>query len=112
MVVYLNNTHYYQPHKSNVLSPEKIGIAAKCAGIEPKIIFKNIYFGIAYNQQHQLAIAKQISDLIESKKEDIRLLAVSNLTKFFKESKSKNHAAIILKEILGILCKVCFYSGR
>src|SRR5947209_18869342 len=32
MVVYLNNTHYYQPDKSNVLSPEKLGIAAKCAG--------------------------------------------------------------------------------
>ncbi len=107
MAVYVNNTDYYQPDKSNVLSPEKIGIAAKCAGIEPKIVFKNIYFGVAYNQQHQLAIAKQVSDLIESKKEDIRLLAVNNLTKFFKESKNKNHAANILKEVLGILCKVC-----
>ncbi len=105
--VYMNNTDYYQPDKSNVLSPEKIGIAAKCAGIEPKIVFKNIYFGVAYNQQHQLVIAKQISDLIESKKEEIRLLVVNNLTKFFKESKNKNHAAIVLKEVLGILCKVC-----
>jgi len=33
MAVYMNNTDYYQPDKSNVLSPEKIGIAAKCAGI-------------------------------------------------------------------------------
>jgi predicted ATP-dependent serine protease len=45
--------------------------------------------------------------LIESKKEDIKLLVVNNLTKFFKESKNKNHAASILKEVLGILCKVC-----
>jgi hypothetical protein len=52
--------YYYQPDKSNVLSPEKVGIAAKCAGIEPKITFKNIYFGIAYNQQHQLAIATDL----------------------------------------------------
>jgi len=107
MAVYVNNTDYYQPDKSNILSPEKIGIVAKCAGIEPKIVFKNIYFGVAYNQQHQLAIAKQVSDLIESKKDDIRLLVVNNITKFFKESKNKNHAAIVLKEVLGILCKIC-----
>jgi len=107
MAVYMNNTDYYQPDKSVILSPEKIAIAAKCAGIEPKIVFKNIYFGVAYNQQHQLAIAKQVSDLIESKKEDIRLLVINNLTKFCKESKNKNHAAIVLKEVLGILCKVC-----
>jgi hypothetical protein len=48
-----------------------------------------------------------IFDLIESKKEDIRLLVVNNLTKLFKQSKNKNHAAIVLKEVLGILCKVC-----
>ena len=107
MAVYMNNTDYYQQDKSNILSPEKIGVAAKCAGIEPKIVFKNIYFGIAYNEQHQLAISKQVSELIESKKEDIRLLVVNNITKFFKESKNKNHAAIVLKEVLGILCKVC-----
>jgi Rad51 len=107
MAVYMNNTDYYQPDKSNVLSPEKIGIAAKCAGIEPKIVFKNIYFVVAHSQQHQLVIAKQISDLIDSKKEDIRLVVVNNITKFFKESKNKNHAAIVLKEVLGILCKVC-----
>ena len=93
----MNNTDYYQPDKSNVLSPEQIGIPAKCAGIEPRIVFKNLYFGVAYNQQHQLAIAKEISNLIESKKNDIRLLVVNNLTKFFKESKNKNYAAIVLK---------------
>ena len=69
-------------------------------------VFKNLFVQIAYNQQHQLAVAKQISELVESKK-DIKLLVVNNLTKFFKESKNKNHAAIVLKEVLGILCKVC-----
>lgn len=83
MAVYMNNTDYYQPDKSNALSPEKIGIAAKCAGIEPKIVFKNIYFGIVYNQQHQLAIARQIFDLIESKKEDIRLLVINKFVNLF-----------------------------
>src|SRR5437899_11822492 len=36
MAIYMNNVDYYQPDKSVVLSPEKIAIAAKCAGIEPK----------------------------------------------------------------------------
>jgi Rad51 len=35
MAVYVNNVDYYQSDKSVVLNPEKIAIAAKCAGIEP-----------------------------------------------------------------------------
>lgn len=76
--------------------------------IEPKIVFKNLFVQIAYNGAHQLAVAKQVSDLIESGKgADIKLLVINNLTKFFKESKDKNRAANSLKEVLGILCKTC-----
>ena len=45
---------------------------AKCAGIEPKIVFKNLFVQMAYNQQHQLTLTKQISELIQSKKQDIK----------------------------------------
>ena len=107
MAVYVNNVDYYQPDKSVVLSPEKIAIAAKCAGIEPKIVSKNLFVQMAYNQQHQLAVAKQISELIESRGQDIKLLVVNNLTKFFKESKNKNYAANTLKEALGTICRIC-----
>jgi hypothetical protein len=107
MAVYMNNVDYYQPDKSLVLSPEKIAITAKCAGIEPKIVFKNLFVQIAYNQQHQLAVTKQISELIEEKKQDIKLLVVNNLTKFFKESKNKNYSANMLKEALGTICRIC-----
>lgn len=63
---------------------------------------------MAYNQNHQLAAARQISDFIESNNnQDIKLLVVNNLTKFFKESRNKNYAANMLKEVLGILCNVC-----
>jgi len=106
MAMYLNNVDYYQPDKSKVLSPERIAIAAKCAHIEPKIVFKNVFVQIAYNQKHQLAIAKQVADFI-TRNQDIRLLVVNNLTKYFKESKYKNYAASILKEVIGILCRVC-----
>jgi len=107
MAVYMNNVDYYQPDKSLVLSPEKIAIAAKCAAIEPKIVFKNLFVQMAYNQQHQLAVTKQISEFIESKKQEIKLLVVNNLTKFFKESKNKNYAANALKEALGTICRIC-----
>jgi hypothetical protein len=106
MAAYVNSVDYYQPDKSLVLNPEKIAIAAKCAGIEPKIVFKNLYIQIAYNQQHQFVVAKQISDLIESKKQDIKLLVVNNMTKFFKDS-NKNQAANTLKEALGTICRIC-----
>jgi hypothetical protein len=107
MSVYINNVEYYQPDKSLTLSPEKIAIAAKCAAIEPKIVFKNVFVQMAYNQQHQLVVTKQISELIESRKQDIRLLVVNNLTKFFKESKNKNQAANTLKEALGTIRRIC-----
>lgn len=69
MAIYINNIDYYQRDKSNILSPEKIAIAAKCAGIEPKIVFKNLFVQIAYNGAHQLAVAKQICDLLNQRKE-------------------------------------------
>lgn len=107
MAMYVNNVDYYQPDKSKVLSPEKIAIASKCAGIEPKIVFKNLFLQIAYNQKHQLSVVKQVCTLLESRTQDIRLLVVNNITKFFREAKHKNYAAGILKETLGLLCKVC-----
>ena len=108
MAVYINNVDYYKINKSDVLSPEKVATVAKCARIEPKIVFKNIFFQVVYTESHQLGVAKQVSDFIESRKgENIKLLVVTNLTKFFRESKNKNRAATVLKEVLGILCKTC-----
>jgi len=63
MAIYMNNVDYYQPDKSVVLNPEKIAIAAKCAAIEPKIVFKNLFIQIAYNQQHQAIIAFHLKDV-------------------------------------------------
>jgi len=107
MALYVNNVQYYQSDKSNVLNPEKIAITAKCARIEPKIVFKNLFAVMAYNQRHQLEVTKQICDLLDSKKHDIKLLVVNNITKFFKDSKNKNYSANALKEVLGILGKSC-----
>ena len=78
MVLYINNTVYYQQDKSKVLSPEKIANAAKCMNIEPKVVFKNIFAQVAYNQRHQLAIAMQVADFITIRNQDIRLLVINN----------------------------------
>jgi len=106
MAVCLNNSDYYDQRKIAALNPEKIGVAAKCAGIDPKIVFKNLYVHPAYNLQHQLTVADQVADLIQSSR-DIKLLVVNNITKFFKELKNKMEAANILKEVIGILDKAC-----
>ncbi|MGA9150701.1 MAG: hypothetical protein WBZ36_08990 [Candidatus Nitrosopolaris sp.] len=68
---------------------------------------KTLFVQIAYNQRHQLTVAKQVSGFLESRNQDIRLLVVNNITKYFREAKHKNYAAGILKETLGVLCKVC-----
>ena len=38
---------------------------------------------------------------------DIKLLLVNKVTKFFEDSKNKMEAANILKEVIGIISKVC-----
>ena len=106
MAVCINNSDYYDQRKTASLNPEKIGVAAKCAGIEPKIVFKNLYVHPAYNQQHQLTVAKTVAKLLESNN-DIKLLVVNNITKFFRESKNKMETANILKQVIGIISKVC-----
>src|ERR687887_110070 len=106
MGVCINDVDYYDQTKTAALSPEKIGVAAKCASIDPKIVFKNLYVHPAYNQQHQLTVAGQVAELIESNN-DIKLLVANNITKFFKESKNKMESANILKQVIGIISKAC-----
>jgi hypothetical protein len=105
MGVCFNNVDYYNSKKTS-LSPEKLGVAAKCAGIDPKIVFKNLYIHTAYDEQQQLLVAQQIADLIDSNK-DIKLLVVNRLTRFFKDSKRKMETANILKQVIGAICKAC-----
>ena len=65
-----------------------------------------MYVHPSYNQQHQLNVAEEIAELIESNN-DIKLLIVNNITKFFKDSENKMEAANILKQVIGIISKAC-----
>src|SRR5919106_4583897 len=108
--VFFNNVNYYDYSRktSAYVNPEKIGVAAKCAGIDPKIAFKNLYILTAYNENHQLSVTEQVTKLVETNK-DIKLLVVHNLTKFFKDStgRKKMETASLLKQTIGMICKTC-----
>ena len=110
MGIFFNNVNYYDYSRktSSSVNPEKIGVAAKCSEIDPKIVFKNLYILTAYNENHQLSVAEQVTKLVESNK-DIKLLVVHNLTRFFKDStgRKKMETANLLKTTIGMLCKVC-----
>jgi hypothetical protein len=56
---------------------------------------------MAYNQQHQLKVVKQITEFIDSN-HDVRLLVVNNITVKIQELYGK-----YVKGALGIICKVC-----
>ncbi len=53
--------------------------------------------------EHQLTVAEQFADLIESNN-DIKLLVVNSITRFFMESKNRMETANILKNVIGIIC--------
>lgn len=110
MGVFLNNVNYYDYSRktSASINPEKIGVASKCSGIDPKIVFKNLYIHTAYNENHQLSAAEQVTRLIQLNK-DIKLLVIHNLTRFFKDSagRKKAETANLLKQTIGMICKAC-----
>ena len=109
--MFLNNIDFsIDRNKHQLLNPEKIAITSKYAGIEPKIVFKNLFVQTAYNQEHQVEIAEEISDKIESNS-DIRLLAIRDLTKFIVKDRNTNwntnNDANTLKKTLGTLYRAC-----
>ena len=110
MAMFFNNIDYStDKNKHQILNPEKIAIVSKYAGIEPKIVFKNLYVQTAYNLEHQIEIAHEIANKIESNP-DIKLLAIRNLTKFLVNDNNisnRNEDGSTLKRVLNILYQTC-----
>jgi len=107
MAICLNNTDYYGQSKM-VLNPEKIASTAKATGIDPKIVSKNLFIQTAYNSQHQRQIANEIAELIQDN-ENIKLVVMDKLTKFFKDSSGRNRPEIAnsLKEVISAINRAC-----
>jgi RecA/RadA recombinase len=109
--MFLNNIDFStDKNKHQLLNPEKIAITSKYAGIEPKIVFKNLFVQTAYNQEHQVTIAEEIAEEIESDS-GIRLLAIRDLTKFIVKDRGTNWNANddtnTLKKTLGTVYRTC-----
>jgi RecA/RadA recombinase len=109
--IFLNNIDFsIDRNKHQLLNPEKIAITSKYADIEPKIVSKNLFVHTAYNLEHQVTIAEEIADKIESNP-DIKLLAIRNLTRYLSRDKAANwntnDDAITLKKTLGIVYRAC-----
>ena len=108
--IFFNNIDFSADrNKHQLLNPEKIAITAKYAGIEPKIVSKNIFVQTAYYLEHQVSIAEEIADKIKSDS-DIKLLAIRNLTRYLskdKDSWNTNDDVNTLKKTLGIVYRAC-----
>jgi hypothetical protein len=107
VAVCINNTDYYGRAKI-LLSPENIANTAKAAGIDPKIVSKNLLIQTAYNSNHQVQVAKEVAHLLETN-QDIKLVVINNLTKFFKDSRSQRRleTANAVKETISIINRAC-----
>ncbi|MPZ08284.1 MAG: hypothetical protein GEU26_18025 [Nitrososphaeraceae archaeon] len=109
-----NNIDYYaDKNKHQLLNPEKIATISKYAGIEPKIVSKNLYVQTAYNLEHQATIAQEIAKRIDSNA-DIKLIAIRDLTKFIVmnnkagyDTPNRNDDSGTLKKVLSILYQTC-----
>jgi RecA/RadA recombinase len=107
MAVCFNNTDYYGTSKM-ILNPEKIANTAKAVGIDPKIVSKNLFIQTAYNSQHQVQIADEISGLLQDN-HDIKLVVINNLTKFFRDNNGQKRLEIAnaIKEVISIINRAC-----
>src|SRR6476659_9106701 len=107
MAMCMNNTDYYGTGKM-ILNPERIANTAKAAGIDPKIVSKNLFIQTAYNSQHQLQIANEVGGLIQNN-ENIKLVILNNLTKFFKDSSGRDRPEIanLIKEVMSLINRSC-----
>jgi hypothetical protein len=111
IALFFNNIDFTaDKNKHQLLNPEKIAITSKYAGIEPKIVSKNLFVQTAYDLEHRVTIAEEIADKIESNP-DIKLLAIRDLTKFLTRNKDTNWKlnddTNTLKKTLGTIYRAC-----
>jgi Rad51 len=106
IAILFNNIDYSRDrNKHQLLNPEKIATIAKFAGIEPKIVMKNLFIQTAYSLEHQVTIAEEIADKLESNP-DIRLIAIRDLTKFIVMNSKVNYDLSNRNDDNGTLKKV------
>lgn len=101
--LYLNVCNYHQG--KTILDPSQLAMFAKAAGIDPNIVFENVYAVSAFNEAQQTTATKEAAEKIEGNR-DIRLLAVQNITRFIETSRKPLDARRTLKKVVGMLRRV------
>jgi hypothetical protein len=96
--LYFNTCNYHR--EKTLLNPSNLASAAKSAGIDPKIVFQNIYAVSAFNERQQITATKEAAELVK-KDEDVKLVAIHNLTRFIETSRTPSKARQIVKQIVG-----------
>jgi len=106
--LYVNTCNYHRG--KTLLNPSRLAMTAKCAGMDPKVVFQNIYAVSAFNELQQLMAVKEAAELV-NKDEAVKLVAVHNLTRFVETSRTPSNARQILKQIVGVLKGVTSKTG-
>jgi hypothetical protein len=101
--IYFNVCNYHQG--KTILDPSRLATIAKCAGVDPNMIFEGIYAVSSFNENQQISATKECVKIIEDDN-DIRLLVVQNLTRFIETSSKPLEARKILRQVIGILRRI------
>jgi DNA repair protein RadA len=67
----------------NTFRPERISQIAKNMGLEPTEVLKNIFVARAFNSDHQMMLAENVSKLLNNG-EPIKLVVIDSLTSHFR----------------------------
>ncbi len=106
--LYFNVCNYHQG--KTILDPSQLTTIAKCAGVDPNIVFDSIYTVSAFNENQQISATKELVRIIEDDN-DIRLLVVQNLTRFIETSLKPLEARKTLRQVIGMLRRIASKKG-
>jgi hypothetical protein len=88
------------PRGKTPLDLSTLATAAKCAGIDPRTAFQNIYAVAAFNEEQQIAATAEAVARVKEDP-DVKLVAIHNLTRFIETARTPLKAHQIVKQIVG-----------
>jgi hypothetical protein len=106
--LYFNTCNYHR--EKTILNPSNLATAAKSVGIDPRTVFQNIYAISAFNERQQITATKEAAELVK-KDEDVKMVAIHNLTRFIQTSRTPSKARQIVKQIVRIWKSVTSERG-
>jgi hypothetical protein len=106
-VAYMNNTDYYSD--KTFVDLDKLARYAKAIGMDPFMVFRNVYFSAAYNELRQPYAARALAEMIEREAGSTSLVLVHRLSRFLGGRLHRRVGNIDLS--LSLLKRVCTAHG-